>query len=337
MEDRFPIWLLNPQHIKTLRGQKTDRKDAEWIADLLRHGLVRASFVARPPERELRELVRERTNFVRTRATYANRLPKVLEGAGGKLDGLVSDVLGQAGRQIVRALAQGAPDPAALKLDKRVRERAAALQQVLNAPLTKATRFVQHELLTQIESLDATIARCETQVEEAVAAQPDEARAVELLDSLPGIGRETAQLLVAEVGSDMGRCASAGHLAAGVGLAPGNNESGGKRRASPTRQGNRWGRSALAQSALGAIRRKDSALGRRYRRLAVRLGHKRAVVAIAHRLIELVYWVLSDQDPYREPTPAADPVRREAEAQRLKRKLGKLGYDVTLTEIPAAA
>ena len=337
LEPAFTVLLFNPQHIKALRGRKTDRKDAEWIADLLRHGLVRASFVARPEERELRALVRERANFVATRATLVNRIHKQLAAAGVSLTGLLSDVQSQAGRQIVRALATGVTDPGALKLRAPVRAQAARVAAVLTQPVPAATRFLLGVLLDQVESLDATIARCEAVIEEAIAAHPDEARAVEWIDSVPGFGRAAAQGLLAEIGPDMSRFPTVGHMAAWVGVAPGNNESAGKRRAAPARQGNQWAKSLLVQCARSAIRAKDSRLGRRYARLRLRLGHRRALVAIAHQLIKLVYWVLVHQEPYQERALQEDPERRETEARRLQRKLAKLGYEVTVTARPAAA
>jgi transposase len=265
LETSFEVWLLNPQHIKAVPGRKTDVKDAEWIANLLRHGLVRPSFIPPQSQRDLRELVRERANFVRTRSTLANRVHKVLEGGGIKLGNVLSNVLGTSGRAIIEGILAGESDPdeLAAMAHKKVQPKREELKEALRGvgQLRRAQRFLLRELLAQMDSLGATIERCDEAIKEALAEQEGWGEVVELLDGVPGIGRETAELLVAEVGTDMSRFPSAAHLAAWVGLAPTNNQSGGKRGVSTTRKGNPYVRSALVQSAHGAVRVKGSSLG----------------------------------------------------------------------------
>jgi transposase len=349
LETSFEVWLLNAQHIKAVPGRKTDVKDAEWIANLLRHGLVRPSFIPPQAQRDLRELVRERANFIRTRSTLANRVQKVLEGAGIKLGNVLSDVLGASGRTIIEAMLAGEADPDVMVAMTHKKVREGAKREELKAAvrgagqLRGAQRFLLRELLGQFDSLSATIVRCDEAIKEALAEQEEEGgskweQAVELLDSVPGIGRETAELLVAEVGVDMSRFPSAAHLAAWAGLAPSNNQSGSKWGAGTTRKGNHWVRSALVQSAHGAVRTKGSSLGAQYYRIAARRGKKRALVAVAHALIVIVYHVIARREPYREL--GADYLERqrpEAVAKRYMRRIEKLGFKVTLEPIGAAA
>lgn len=342
LETSFEVWLLNAQHIKAVPGRKTDVKDAEWIANLLRHGLVRPSFIPPQAQRDLRELVRERANFVRTRATLSNRVHKVLEGGGIKMGNVLTDVLGASGRTIIQAMLGGESDPDVLAdlAHKRLRPKREELKGALRGAgqLRGAQRFLLRELLGQLDSLSATIERCDQAIKEALAEEEGWEEVIELLDGVPGIGRETAELLVAEVGVDMSRFPSAAHLAAWVGLAPANNQSAGKRGAGTTRKGNTWVRSALVQAAHGAVRRKGSYLGAQYRRIGGRRGKKRALVAVAHSLIVIAYHIIARREPYREL--GANYLERqqpEAVARRLVRRIEKLGFKVSMEPICAAA
>ena len=322
---------MNAQHIKAVPGRKTDVKDAQWIAELLRHGLVRPSFIPPQPQRELRDLTRYRTTFVRERATLVNRVHKVLESTNLKLASVVSDVMGVSSRAILSALLAGETDPALLGglAQGRLRKKRPQLEQALQGQMRPHQSFVLTELLAQIESLEETIARFDAQIQTACTTQDDAAQVVALLDTIPGIAEGTAQLVVAEIGADMSRFPSAAALAAWAGLAPGNNESAGRQRSGRTRKGNVWLRTALVQAAQAAAHMKHTALPARYRRIAARRGAKKAVIALAHTLLVIAYHVISRRQPYHELgeeyLQRTDP---EARAQRLVRQLSHLGFDV---------
>jgi transposase len=337
LEGSFAVWVLNAQHVKNVPGRKTDVKDSEWLADLLRHGLVRPSFIPPQAQRDLRDLTRERTNFVRTRVTLGNRVQKVLETANIKLGDVATNVLGVSGRAMLAALVAGETDAAVLAdlAVGKLRKKRAALEQALNGQVRAPQRFLLAELLGQIEQLDATIARFDAQI--AAACVADQAL-IELLDTIPGVGRETAEMLLAEIGPDLSRFPSAGHLAAWAGLAPGNHESAGKRRSGRTRKGAPWLRSGLVAAARGAVRTKDSYLTTQYRRIAARRGDKRAIVAVAHSLIVIVYHVITRREPYQEL--GGDYFERcnpDAKVRRLVRQMEQLGYTVNLAPTPAVA
>jgi transposase len=333
LEGLFAVWLLNAQHIKAVPGRKTDVKDAQWIAELLRHGLVRPSFIPPQSQRELRDLTRYRTTFVRERATLVNRVQKVLESTNLKLASVVSDVMGVSSRAILSALLAGETDPAVLAgLAKgQLRKKRPQLQQALQGQLRPHQSFVLAELLAQIDSLEETIARFDAQIQTACRIQDDAAQVVALLDTIPGIAEGTAQLLVAEIGTDVSRFPSAAALAAWAGLAPGNNESAGRQRSGRTRKGNVWLRTALVQAAQAAAHMKHTALAARYRRIAARRGAKKAVIALAHALLVIAYHVILRRQPYYELgedyLQQTDPAAR---AQRLVRQLSHLGFDVEL-------
>src|SRR5258707_2579613 len=333
LEGTVNVWLLNAQHSKAVPGRKTDVKHAQWIADLLRHGLVRPSFIPPRPQRELRDLTRYRTTFVRERATLVNRVQKVLESTNLKLASVVSDVMGVSSRAILAALLAGEADPAVLAgLAKgQLRKKRPQLEQALQGHLYPHQSFVLTELLAQIESLEETIARFDAQIREACDRQDDAAQVVALLDTIPGIAQGTAQLLVAEIGTDMTRFPSAAALAAWAGLAPGNNESAGRQRSGRTRKGNVWLRTALVQAAQAAAHMKHTALAARYRRIAARRGAKKAVIALAHSLLVIAYHVILRREAYHEL--GGDYLQRiepEVRAQRLVREVSQLGFDVEL-------
>jgi transposase len=330
LEGTFEVWLLNAAHITAVPGRKTDVKDAQWIAELLAHGLVRPSFIPPRPQRELRDLTRYRTTFVRERATLVNR---VLESANLKLASVATDIMGVSGRAILAALLAGEADPAVLaELAKGpLRKKRSQLEQALQGQLRLHHSFVLTELLAQIDSLDETIARFTAQIQAACASEAEEAEVVALLDTIPGLSQATAQVVVAEIGTDMRRFPSAAALAAWAGLAPGNNESAGHQRSGRTRKGNVWLRTILVQAAQAAAHTKHTALVARYRRIAARRGHKKAVVALAHALLVIIYHVIARRQPYRELGEEyfqhLDP---QARARRLVHQLSRLGFAVEL-------
>jgi len=333
LENNFEVLLVNAQHIKAVPGRKTDVKDAEWIAELLRHGLLKASFVPPLGQRELRDLTRSRSAFVRTRATLVNRGSKVLEGANLKLGSVASDVMGVSGRAILEAIVTGqsSPEEMAALARGRMRAKRDLLVKALEGRVHAHHRFVLTELLTQIDSLDETIQRFNEQIE--VYCRPFE-EAVILLDTIPGVGREMAEIIVSEIGTDMSRFPSANHLASWAGVAPGNNESAGKRRSGKTRKGNKVLGAALNQAAHAAAGTKNTYLSAQYRRLAARRGKKKAIVALEHSILVIAYHLIQRKEPYRElGSNYFDTRRPEVTAKRLE----QLGYSLSFQQSTALA
>jgi transposase len=336
LEGNFEVLLVNAQHIKAVPGRKTDVSDAEWIADLLRHGLLRASFIPPVEQRDLRDLTRHRSNFIRERTNLINRVQKTLEGANIKLASVASDILGVSGRAILSALIEAHTDPQTMaELSKgRLRSKRDQLTKALEGRVKPHHRFVLTELLCQIDSVEETIARFDDEIEKYCA--PFE-QAVVLLDTIPGIARATAELIVSEIGTDMSRFPTAQHLAAWAGLAPSNRESAGKRYASKKRKGNRALCAGLVQSAQVVARSKGNYLSAQYHRLAPRRGKKKALIAVAHSILVIAYHMLKRHEPYQDlGANYFDQQNPEATAKRLKQRLEKLGYQVSLGPLSPA-
>jgi transposase len=339
LEGTFTLLLVNAAHVKAVPGRKTDVADAEWLAQLLRHGLLRGSFVPDPPQRELRDLTRLRTVRVRARAAEVNRLLKTLEGAGLKLGAVVSDITGVSARAMLEAILGGRTDPAVLAELARGRPRSKRdeLEQALAVIPNAHHRFLIAEHLAMLDELDAVIARLDGLIAERVAPFAAE---LERLQTIPGGGRVVAEGLLAELGTELSRFPTAKHLASWAGMCPGNHESAGKRRGGRTRKGSKWLRRALVEAASGAARTKRpsrTALAGQYRRLVTRRGRQKAIVAVGHRLLLIVYDVLRHDQSYQEPTPAdLDQRRRRRVRDRALDQLRHLGYDVTVTSKPTA-
>ncbi|HEV2125604.1 MAG TPA: IS110 family transposase [Chloroflexota bacterium] len=333
LEGNFEVWLLNAQHIKAVPGRKTDVADAEWIAQLVRHALVRPSFIPPREQRDLRELTRHRTNFVRERATLIHRVQKVLEGTNIKLSSVASDVLGLSGRDMLAAIVAGEDDPGTLAELARgkLRKKREELEAALTGHVRPHHRFLLAELLVQIESVEETIGRFDAQIK--VMCEVDEKEEViELLDTIPGVGRPTAEMLIAEIGTDMSRFPTAAHLASWAGLAPGNNESASKRRSGKTRRGNVWLRSAMVAAAQSAVRSRKTSYYSQYQRLKARRGVKRAILAVAHSMLVSAYYVISRRELYRELGPDYyDRRKPAATAHKLTQRLRNLGFHVIVT------
>ena len=300
LEGQVEVMLVNAHHIKNVPGRKTDVKDAEWIAQLLAHGLLRPSLIPPPPIRELRDLTRQRTQLVRDRARVANRIQKVLEDANIKLADVASDPLGVSGRAMIRRLIAGDTDPVALaELARRqLRRKIPQLQAALQGRVTDHHRFLLRSLLNQIDYLEGLIAEFDARIGEAMGPyEQAEAR----LRTIPGIGPEVAEAIVAETGADMSRFPTAGHLASWAGLCPGNHRSAGKRLSGKTTKGNQWLRTMLVQAAWSATHTKATILGAAYRTWVKRMGKKKALVAVAHKILKLVHKLLSEGKDYVEP------------------------------------
>jgi transposase len=338
LEAEFECWLLNAQHLKNVPGRKTDVKDAEWIAQLVEHGLVRPSFVPPKPIRELRDLTRYRKALIEERTREVQRLHKVLEDAGIKLSSVASRVLGVSGRLMIEALVHGTHDPAVLaELAKgALRKKLPALREALEGHFDPHHALIAGEMLAHIDYLDEAIERLSAEVEAKIAPF---SRALELLDTVPGIDRRSAEVYVAETGADMSRFPSAAHLASWAGMCPGNNESAGKHGPGKTRKGSKWLRTMLIESAEAASRSKPNYLRSQYARLKGRRGHKKAVVAVAHSILVIGYHLLSREVPYAELGPDYLLLRERTEAytHRLVRQLERLGHKVTLEAMPATA
>ncbi len=331
------VVVVNAAHIKQVPGRKTDVKDAEWIADLLRHGLLRASFIPDRPQRELRELTRYRTALVRERSAEVSRVQKVLEGANIKLAVVAKDITGVSGRDMLAALLAGRTDAATMAqfARGRMREKIPQLEKALMGRFAAHQRFLVAQQLAHIDFLDDLIARVSAEVAERVG--PFEAL-IALLDTITGIGRLTAEVVVAEIGVDMTRFPSAAHLCSWAGVVPGNNESAGKRRGGKIRKGSPWLRAVLVEAAHAAGRTKTSYLGAQYRRLVARKGRKRAAVAVAHSILTIIYHVLSDRKPYADlGVDYFDRRDQQALERRLVSRLEALGYDVALQPKETAA
>jgi transposase len=334
LEDSFELLLVNARHVKAVPGRKTDVRDCEWLADLLRHGLLTGSFVPDRPQRELRELTRYRTSLVRERTAAANRLQKTLEGANIKLASVATDILGKSGREILAALVAGETDGAALAqfAQGRLREKIPQLERALVGRVGPHQRFLVAEQVAHIDYLDAAMARVSAEIAERV--RPDE-DAITRLDTIPGVGRSVAEALVAEIGADVGRFPTAKYLASWAGMCPGNHESGGKRRSGATRKGSPWLRACLVQAAHAAARTKGTYLAAQYRRLAARRGRAKAAVAVAHSILVIAYHVLLDGTVYGDlGGNYFDQRDRQAVERRLVHRLQGLGYTGSL--IPAA-
>ncbi|MBV9093911.1 MAG: IS110 family transposase [Streptosporangiaceae bacterium] len=335
-EAGLALLLVNPQHSKQVPGRKTDVKDSEWLADLLRHGLLRGSFIPPAAIRQLRELTRYRKSLVQQRTQEANRLQKTLESANIKLASVASDVLGASGRAMVEALVAGEEDPEALADLARgsLRGKLEALRRALEGRVRPHHRVVLGAIPAHISFLEGSIAALDAEVAGALAPF---AREVALLRSIPGVSQTAAAGLIAELGTDMGRFPSGGHLASWAGVCPGNKQSGGKRLSGATRRGNTWLRGLLGEIAWAAIRTSGSSFGARFRRLARRRGAAKAVVAVMHNLLLVIHAVLRTGEPYREAGAdyyhPADPQRK---ARAHIRQLEKLGYTVTVEAAPAA-
>jgi transposase len=335
LEGHVEVWLVNADHVKQVPGRKTDLKDAEWLAQLLQYGLVRRSFIPDREQRELGDLVRYRQSVVEERNRVANRLQKVLEDANLKLASVATNIEGVSAQEILRTLPAGETDPKILAELARgqLRKKQAALEQALTGRLRAHHRFLLAQLLGHLDFLDSEISALDERVEELVRAVPAWAAAVERLDTIPGINRIIASLIVAEIGVDMQRFPTARHVAAWAGVAPGNNETGGKQRATSTRKGNKVLRRALVQAAKAAARKKGSYLKALYHRLAARRGKKRATMAVAHALLDIAYHLIAreqtDQDLGGD---YFDRLDRERVSRRLVQRLERLGFDVQLVE-----
>jgi transposase len=374
LEGQVEILLVNARDIKAVPGRKTDVNDAEWIAELLRHGLLRASFVPPRPQRELRDLTRQRSNLVRERSAVINRLQKVLEGANIKLAS-VTKATGVSVREIVEAMVQGESDPAVLAemAHGRLRSKRAELEEALTGQMGEHHRFLLNSHLRHIDFLNEQIERFSEEIAarmsqlELVSERPAEPssasctpsggspskqsdgggrqplklsanQALVLMDTVPGIDRWQAEVILAETGLDMSRFGSDARLAARSGVAPGNNESAGKRRSGRTRPGSPVLKRTLTLVAHAAAHTKNTYLSAQYHRLAARRGAKRAIIAVAHSIIVIIYHILTTGEPYRElGGNYFDERKRDSVINRLVHRLDNLGYEVSLSPKTAGA
>lgn len=330
LEGGFTLLLINMQELKHVPGRKTDVRDSEWLAQLLECGLLKASFVPPPAIRELRDLTRYRVQQVRDRAQEVNRLCKVLEDAGLKLTSVVTDVMGASGRAMLRALVEGTTDPTVLADLARgaLRKKLPALRRALQGRFRRHHAFLIEQIFAKIDFLDDTLDRLTAEIDRRLG--PFESMLTNL-DTIPGVDRIGAISMVAETGGDMSRFPSAGHLCSWGAMCPGQNESAGKRRSGKTRKGNRYLRRTLIQAGLGAMRKNGSALQARYHRVKRHRGHKKAVVAVGHQILEIAYYIMRDGVTYDEL--GADYFnRRHAEraVRRHVRQLEALGFHVTI-------
>ncbi len=363
LEEEFEVVLVNAQHVKKVPGRKTDASDAEWLAELMLHGLLKASFIPAKPQRELRELTRYRTTVVRERARLINRVEKLLESTNIKLSSVVTDVMGVSARAMLTELAAGATDPQALaELAKgRLRNKTKELAAALEGNISANQRFILARQLSHIDFLDEQIEAFNEQISQHLqqmaspAVADDEAdndgssgpaptealswtEAVELLDTIPGVDERTAEIILAEIGLDMSQFPTADDLASWAGFAPGNHQSGGKRYSGRTTKGNRPIRAALTQTAWAASRTKESWLKARYHRLVARRGKKRAIVALGRSILVSVWHMLSKRQPYQDlGEDYYDQRRKDSKVTYLTKQLTRLGFAVQLDPLPAAA
>ncbi len=342
LEAALTVILVNARNAKAMPGRKTDVRDCEWLADLLRHGLLRASFIPPLEIRELRELTRYRQTLIKEHTAVANRIQKLIESANIKLGQVATDVLGVSGRLMLRALADGETEAEKLVELARgtLKGKKPELRRALTSRLTPAQRFVLNELLLRLAELEAATARVSEQIVREVAENTDPfvPEGVQLLQTIPGIGLRVAEVIVSEIGVDMTRFPTDAHLASWAGVCPGNNESAGKRRSGQTTKGSPYLRAALTQAAWAAAHTKNTYLAAQYHRLIKRMGKNKALVAVAHSLLVIIYHVLAQRAGYRDlGGNYFDRQHQQTQQQRLVKKLEAMGLKVTVEALSEAA
>lgn len=334
-DGEFTLLLANAAQVKNVPGRKTDVNDAVWLADLMAHGLIRASFVPDEPTQQMRDLLRTRKQFVRERTSHTQRIQKTLEDANLKLDSVVTDILGLSGRRILQAVIAGQAMPQALAMlaHRNLHASTDQLEAALRGRVTAHHRFLLKLHLDQIDALHAAIAR----IDQEVSANVEPFRAaIQRLSTIPGISRLSAQVLVSEIGIDMDRFPTAGHLVSWAGLCPRNDESAGKRRSTRMRKGAPWLKTTLIQCAWAAARTKNSYLQTQYLRLRSRRGPKKAVGAVAASILTAAYHMLKNNAAYHDlGANYFDRQAKNTQASRLAHRLKKLGFEVQLTPIAA--
>jgi transposase len=338
LEDEFEVWLVNAKHIKFVPGRKTDVKDAQWIAELLQHGLLKASFVPEAPQRELREVVRYRTHVIQERVREVNRVHKVLEDANLKLSSVATDIMGVSSRDMLAAILAGQDDPEVLaELAKgRMRTKIDDLERALTGHIKDSHRRMLSWHLRHIDELNALLTEIEQEIDQLLPPF-DQADLVARLDTIPGVDAQTAQVIIAELGIDMCRFPTAGHAAAWAGLTPGKNESAGRNHSARTSKSNLYLKAALVQAAHAAGRSKDNYLAAQYRRLAARRGKKRAAVAVAHSILVIAYHLIQRGTAYVDlGATYFDERKKDTVQQQLVRRLEKLGFKVALEPLETA-
>lgn len=336
-DGEFMLILANAAHVRNVPGRKTDVADAAWLADLLAHGLIRASFVPEAPTQEMRALLRTRKQLVREQASHVQRIQKTLEDANLKLASVLSQIMGASGRAILQALIDGERDPDQLLalVQRGVKAPPDKLRAALQGRVTEQHRFLLRLHLRQVDALAVAIVEIDAEVERDL----DPFRqAVRLLRSIPGISDLTAQVIVSEIGTDMSRFPTAGHLISWAGLCPRNDESAGKRRSTRLRKGAPWLKTTLVQCAWAATHKKHSYLQAQFHRLRHRRGPKKAICAVAASILTTVYHMLRDGTFYHDLGPDHfDRATAEVQANRLARRIANLGFACTLTPVPQEA
>jgi len=334
-DDDFELVLANAAHVKNVPGRKSDVKDADWISDLLAHGLIRPSFVPDGPTQEMRTLLRTRKQVVREKSSHVLRIQKTLEDANIKLDSVITDIMGVSGRKMIEALIAGEKDPAKLArlADPRVKASQENLREALRGRVTKSHRFLLRLHLGQIDAIDAAIAEIDREVEASIAPFRT---AVEQVSTVPGVKSLAAQTILSEIGLDMSRFPSSGHLISWACICPRSDESAGKRRSTRIRKGSPWLKTTLVQCAWAATRTKGSYLQAQFYRIRARRGPKKAILAVAASILTAIYHMLKDGTFYQDLGPNHfDQRTKERQKNRLIKRFADLGYAVEL--IPQAS
>jgi transposase len=327
--------VVNAQHIKTVPGRKTDIKDAEWIADLLRHGLLKGSFIQNKEQRELKELIRYRRSIVDERAREINRIQKVLEGANIKLSSVVTDIMGVSAREMLNALANGEANPQnlATKAKGNMKNKISELESALKGIVGEHQKFMLTVQLKHIENLESEIAQMDGEISKRMRPYETE---VKIIDEITGVGIRSAQTIISEIGVDMSRFPTDAHLASWAGMCPGNNESAGKKKSTKTRKGNKTLKTTLVECARAAALSKDTYLSSQYKSIGARRGYNRAAVAVGHSILIIVYHLLKNKSSYKDlGANYFNSLRKKSIVSRAIKRLEALGYKVNIEEATA--
>jgi transposase len=337
LEDAIEVVLANARHVKNVPGRKTDVKDCEWLAQLLRHGLIKGSFIPPKPVRQLRDLTRYRQKLVQQRAAELNRLQKFLEDANIKLSSVVSDINGVSAQQMIQHLIADdmSPEQMAQLAKGRLRSKLAELEKALMGHLSEHQRLMLKVSLQVIGSYDEAIEKLSQEIgRHMLAFEPVAGR----LQSIPGVKKNGAERIIAEIGVDMNQFPSDAHVSSWAGISPGNNESAGKRYSGRSTPGNKWLKACLVEAAWAASKTKNTYLKARYHRLAARRGKKRAIVAIGHTILIMAYHIIKEQSTYKElGADYFERLNEQAIIKRLTARIQNLGYQVELTKTELAA